>query len=142
MVERLIIILQTNPKLSKLIEENNQIFIAYIPTHRYRKHFVKWYNQSQVLAEDISQKLRLPIIDILQKPEASKAQAKLQRTQRLVNLQWKFIINPEVELKWNETIILIDDVTTTNATLNEAAHTIKYQYPFVKIRWLVIARHN
>lgn len=141
-VDRLVIILQTNEKLNKLIEEKNQILISYIPSHRYRKHFVKWYNQSQVLAENISQKLQIPIVDILQKPQASKAQAKLQRTQRLVNLQWKFVFNPNIQLEGHETIILIDDVTTTNSTLNEAARTIKNQYPYVKVRWLVIARHN
>jgi len=142
LIDRLIVILQTNEKLNKLIEEKNQILISYIPTHRYRKHFVKGYNQSQVLAENISQKIQIPIVELLQKPQASKAQAKLQRNQRLVNLQWKFILNPEIKLQGHETILLIDDVTTTNATLNEAAHTIKSQYPYTKIRWLVIARHN
>lgn len=142
LADRLIVILQTNEKLHKLIKEKNQILIAYIPTHRYRKHFVKGYNQSQVLAENMSQKIQIPIVELLQKPQASKAQAKLQRNQRLVNLQGKFILNPNIQLQGHETILLIDDVTTTNATLNEAARTIKSQYPYTKIRGLVIARHN
>ena len=115
-------------------QNTNQILISYIPTHRYRKHFVKGYNQSQVLAENISQKIQIPVGELLQKPHASKAQAKLQRNQRLVNLQGKFILNPKFHLQGHETLILIDDVTTTNTTLNEAARTIKAQYPLTKIR--------
>lgn len=146
LVDRLIVILQTNqkfnikPNLSNLSNPSN--LISYIPTHRYREHFVKGYNQSQVLAENIGQKTQIPIVELLQKPQASKAQAKLQRNQRLVNLQWKFVLNSDIKLEWHETILLIDDVTTTNATLNEAARTIKAQYPYTKIRGLVIARHN
>ena len=141
--ERLIITLQTHQTLQAIIQKkSNQIFLSYIPSHRYRKHFVKGYNQSQILTETISQKINIPMINILQKPQTTKAQAKLQRRQRLVNLQWKFIINSDTQLQWNETIILIDDVSTTNSTLNEAARTIKETYPHTKIRWLVIARHN
>lgn len=141
--ERLILVLKTNQKLRNTIEQNsNQIMISYIPTHRYRKHFVKWYNQSELLAEYLNQNLQIPMVDLLQKPQATKAQAKLQRTQRLVNLQGKFILNPNIQLEGHETIILVDDVTTTNTTLNEAARTIKAQYPYIKIRGLVLARHN
>lgn len=142
LVDRLTLALQTNQKLNKIIEKKNQILISYIPTHRYRKYFVKGYNQSQVLAENISQKIQIPVVELLQKPQASKAQAKLQRSQRLVNLQGKFTFNPNIQLHGHETILLIDDVTTTNATLNEAARTIKAQYPYTKIRGLVLARHN
>lgn len=144
--DRLILTLQTNHKLNIIINNDLKktwwLLLSYIPTHRYRKHFIKWYNQSEVLARIISQKIQIPTIDLLQKPQATKAQAKLQRNQRLVNLQWKFTLNSEIQLKNNETIILIDDISTTNSTLNEAARTIKLQYPHTKIRWLVIARHN
>lgn len=99
LVDRMVLALQTNQKLHKNIEEKNQILISYIPTHRYRKHFVKGYNQSQVLAENIGQKIQITSIELLQKPQATKAQAKLQRNQRLVNLQGKFSINPEIKLQ-------------------------------------------
>ncbi len=99
LVDRMVLALQTNQKLHKNIEEKNQILISHIPTHRYRKHFVKGYNQSQVLAENIGQKIQIPSIELLQKSQATKAQAKLQRNQRLVNLQGKFSINPEIKLQ-------------------------------------------
>ncbi len=142
LAERLIIAIQSNQKLAQIITNKNKTIITYVPNHRYRKHFVKWYNQAEILAKRISEYFQIPIIELLKKPESTKSQAKLQRNQRLVNLQWKFIRNQNNTIRWDETILLVDDVTTTNSTLNEAAHSIKEQHPLTKIRWLVLARHN
>ncbi len=143
LVDRMILAIQTNKRLSAILENpSSNVVLSFVPAHRYRKHFVKWYNQAQLLAENIAEKIQIPVAEILQKPQMTKAQAKLQRNQRLVNLQGKFILNPNIQLLWDETIILIDDVTTTNATLNELATTIKIQYPQIKVWGLVLARHN
>jgi len=41
-----------------------------------------------------------------------------------------------------QTILLIDDVTTTGATLNELAGMIKQYYPHIHIWGVVVARHG
>jgi len=137
--DRLILLLQTNPK----IDINNwSTIITHIPAHRYREHFTKWYNQSEVLASQISQKTGIIHLNLLEKPKSTKSQVKLQKSQRLTNIQGKFTKNPEITLRWDETILIVDDITTTNATLNEATITIKQYYPNVKIRGLVLARQQ
>lgn len=135
--DRLILALQSNQNLSL----NNSI-ITYVPSHRYRHYFIKWYNQSQILANKISQKLWIPITDLASKIRHTRSQAWLNRSQRLSNLIDVFKLNQNTNIKWNETIIIVDDITTTWSTINHIAETIKKQYPHTKIRWLVLGRSN
>jgi predicted amidophosphoribosyltransferase len=85
--------IQAHQKLSAIIDQYREqgrperLIITYIPSHRYRKKFVKGYNQSQILAEKIHERLLIPIIEILQKPGKTRSQALLNRKQRLTNLQ-------------------------------------------------------
>ena len=37
--------------------ENNQTLITYVPSHRYRRIFIKGYNQSQLLAKECALQL-------------------------------------------------------------------------------------
>jgi competence protein ComFC len=141
LAKRLVVILKTNQKLEQYHKEK-RLFLCPIPSHRYRKHFIKGYNQSEILVEEISKETTIPSRNLLEKTQATKTQAHLQRNQRLVNLKGKFWIRSHSEMEGNETIILIDDISTTNSTLNEAALSIKNHYPQVKIRGLVLARHN
>lgn len=148
LADRMILAIQSHEKLSSIISQYREqgrpewLIITYIPSHWYRKRFVKWYNQSEVLADNIHQKLRIPMLEILEKPKKTKNQAKLKREERLINLQWKFRKNPEIHLYGNETILIVDDVSTTGSTLEEAARTIKEIYPNTKIRGIVVARHT
>jgi predicted amidophosphoribosyltransferase len=45
-----------------------------------------------------------------------------------------FVLEKSSTLKGNETILIVDDITTTGSTINEIAKTIKTQYPQIKIR--------
>ena len=161
LVDRLILALQANAKVSShfpsLIREgfgvglstanppflipNSSFLISYVPSHRYRKFFVKGYNQSELLAKTLAKKLWLPCSQIVQKTKYTKSQAGLKRSDRLKNLKNVFSLKQNI-LNGDETILLIDDVTTTWSTLNQIAGTIKQTYPKVKIWGLVIARHN
>lgn len=84
--DKLILALQSNPKITHNIK-NSPVIITDIPSHRYRKHFIKGYNQSEVLANNMSSKLQIPYIPLLQKPHSTKSQTKLKRNERLINLQ-------------------------------------------------------
>lgn len=116
--------------------------VTFVPSHRYRKYFTKWYNQSELLAKNLAKKLWLPCSQLVQKTKYTKSQAKLTRKDRLKNLKNAFSLTQTHNLTETETVLLVDDVTTTWSTLNQIAKTIRTTYPKVKIRWLVIARHN
>ena len=129
LAQRLANIFACNQKISP---ENT--IITYTPGHRRKTHMVKGYNQAEVLAEHLSTITEIPLINLLSKPEATTSQVKLHKEQRMVNVLGKFHMNPQNPLKGNETIIVVDDITTTTSTLNEIALTIKHHMPLAKIR--------
>lgn len=120
---------------------NSKLFISFIPSHRYRHYFVKWYNQSELLARKLSEKLKVPLVAIAQKKKHTKTQASLDRNGRLHNLKNAFSLIPNLKFIGNETILIVDDITTTWSTINELAKLIKHYYPSIKIRWAVLWRH-
>jgi len=67
--------------------------------------------------------------NILIKPKETEHQARIEnRTERLKNIIGSFAIkseNKNIESVKGRNIILIDDITTTGATLNEARKTLK-----------------
>jgi len=142
LIERLAIALQANQSFqnSKFWILNSK-FITRVPTHRYRQYFVKGYNQSKVLAKKLSETTRIPRVKVAKKKRHTKTQASLNREWRLKNLKNAFSLVENLQFRGNETILIVDDVTTTWSTINELAKLIKFQYPKIKVRWAVLGRH-
>jgi competence protein ComFC len=114
--------------------------ITSVPLHK-DKAASRGFNHSQLLAQELSRSLNIPYIDILEKHRSTKNQADLDRQKRLTNLENAFSINPNLtkDLDVNS-ILIIDDICSTGATLNECAKTIKKFYPNTKIYGLCLAR--
>ena len=68
---------------------------------------------------------RLTLVPALVRTRETKMQSTLRRAERLTNMRGAFGIAPGTPSLHNTTVLLIDDVTTTGATLSEAAHTLK-----------------
>lgn len=95
-----------------------------VPLHRAR-HRERGFNQSEVLAEGVSQAINLPLVkDILKRKKNTKDQTYLNAQQRTENVRDAFmVIQPE---RINERdVILVDDVITTGATLNECTRMLQ-----------------
>ena len=96
---------------------------------RYRE---RGYNQAELICIELIKinKLRYGVDlklenNILIKPKETEHQARIEnRAQRLKNIIDSFTIKNEKTVK-NRNIILIDDITTTGATLNEAKKILK-----------------
>ncbi len=81
------------------------------------------YNQAQLLAEHFCEQLDLPQpLDALKKIKETERQEKLNKKQRQENLVGAFAASEEVRGK---RVLLIDDIKTTGATLNECAKALK-----------------
>lgn len=136
--------------LKKSLNNQNDWIIIPIPLHRSRLNW-RGFNQSEEIAKIISQKFNWPILNnilIRKKKTAKQAEIK-EKEKRRENLKDAFNLSPHVKNiknKLSDTkalegkkIILLDDVCTSGATLEEAAQILKIAGA-KKIIGLVIAK--
>lgn len=82
------------------------------------------YNQALDLAKELSTLLGVPAMDILKREKRYAHQAELGRDMRWRNLKESMSPRRDVNLR-GERVLLVDDVTTTGATLDEASRVLK-----------------
>lgn len=139
--QRLQRLLQTNESLQQDIQSWST-WLTHIPSHRRRHYITKWYNQSQLLADRISKQSGINHISLLRTHRRHRAQTKRNRYQRRQNLFNAFTKHDTKQVKNTDTIIIVDDITTTGSTLINAARILHKSYPQSKIRGIVVARKH
>lgn len=94
-----------------------------IPLHK-RRRAERGYNQAQLLAEALGERLAVPVRTDLLARERNTTPLKCQNyEERQNNLKKAFkIVQNDVKLK---TIILVDDIYTTGSTIDEAARSLR-----------------
>lgn len=103
----------------KIVTSYNGFTVCPIPTSYIKRRLKGWYQLDLILS--LLKKRSIPISNILGK-RLGKTQKKLNRDQRLSNLNNKFYIKRgEIPQK----ILLLDDVYTTGATLNSCYQLLK-----------------
>ena len=113
--------------------------ICYVPISKdsLKK---RGFNQCSVLAKNISSILDIPVIDCLVKVKDTKEQKLLGKEERMKNILDAFEIKNKEKL-FKKNILLIDDVYTTGATINECKKNIE-KCNINKIYLLTIAKSN
>lgn len=93
--------------------------IVPVPLHRWRL-LQRRYNQSALLASAVAKAAQLPCLpDALRRTRHTAQQAGLTREQRQDNVRAAFAVAPAKKtLLSGKSVLLIDDVLTTGATLN------------------------
>lgn len=105
-------------KEKKMIESID--LIMYMPSHR-KKEAKRGYNQSELLATYIGKQLNVEVShNNLIKVRHTKDQNKLDRIQRLNNLNNSFKVKNREEIQ-DKRILLIDDIITTGTTMSECS---------------------
>jgi len=95
-----------------------------VPLHR-QKQRDRGYNQAALLAAALATRLDRPYAgDVLVRTRATPTQTRLHVEQRRRNVRQAFAVRGSEWVR-GRTVLLIDDVMTTGATLNEAAATLK-----------------
>lgn len=97
-----------------------------IPLHK-RKFRERGYNQAERIAHGVSRVTSIPVrTDLLRRTRLTQSQTTLTLEERKKNMEAAFEVMPgkERELK-GMTIILIDDVITTGATIVACAATLR-----------------
>lgn len=81
------------------------------------------FNQSRILAVNIAAGFGLPVVNSLKKTRRTGRQNELSRKERLVNLREAFRVKDGAGIS-NLKVLLIDDVMTTGATLDECTYAL------------------
>lgn len=121
------------------IKSTSDWLIVPIPLSKNRLK-ERGYNQAELIAGYLAEKIKIPFCaDALIKIKNTPTQVSIKnKKERLKNLNGAFAIkNPELVERKN--IILIDDVSTTGATLREAKKVLKLAGA-KKVIALVVAR--
>ncbi|MBX7148564.1 ComF family protein [bacterium] len=100
-----------------------------VPLH-LKKLKARGYNQSLLIVEKVSHKTKIPFLrDSLKRVIDTAPQVGLGREERLQNMKGAFLFEDNPELLKDKKVVLIDDVTTTGATLQACAKALKDHAP-------------
>jgi len=97
--------------------------VTYVPLHKSKER-QRTYNQSFLLAEEIAGRLNRKLSDYLERTQATVSQTHLTSAARADNVRNKFAIKRRYALE-GQRVLLVDDVMTTGATVNECARILK-----------------
>lgn len=98
-------------------------YISFVPMAFLQK-ISRDYNQSEVLSTKLSKELRLPVKCVLCKSFDNGTQHEASQNRRKGNVLGVYDVKNEKDVK-GKTILLVDDIKTTGATLNECAKVLK-----------------
>ncbi|MEM6781212.1 MAG: ComF family protein [Pseudomonadota bacterium] len=100
-------------------------FLVPVPLHRWRL-LKRRYNQAAVIAQALGRDIKMPSIpDALLRVRSTPSQGHLRAKERAQNVKKAFAVNERrTERMKGKTIVLIDDVYTTGATVNECTRAL------------------
>jgi ComF family protein len=101
--------------------------IIPVPLHRWRL-FKRRYNQAALLSLELGRVSgKTVIVDAMQRHRATQSQGHMSRDERHENIKGTFNISPSHrEAIKGKNIVLVDDVLTTGATVNECSRILKF----------------
>jgi len=95
--------------------------VVPVPLHSLRQR-EREFNQVLPLAKEVARRKKLPLRSLLKRVAATSFQAGSNREKRLQNLEGAFALHQPTSLHGN--YLLVDDVLTTGATLDECAKVL------------------
>lgn len=116
-------------KLQEDVAENhefrmtkNEPVLCPVPLHWIRK-FSRGFNQAELLARVVGEARRWEVCSLLRRTRWTGSQVGRRREERLRGVQDAFAVRSGITLPPH--VILVDDLSTTGATLNECAKALK-----------------
>ncbi len=127
------------PYLISLVESRQwkPDLVIPVPISKSRKK-TRGYNQAAMLSRPLARYFNLPHhVDLLLRIKETESQIQLSAEDRFHNMEGAFWINP-AKLK-GRTILVIDDIITTGATMNQCAKAL-FEAGAEKVYGLSIAK--
>ena len=103
---------------------SGRYLIASIPTTRRRAR-TRGYNQAEVLAEAVVDRVDMPLVGALERRQGGSTQVGLHPAERRANVRRAFTVRAEARATLKGArVLLVDDVLTTGSTAMEAARPL------------------
>lgn len=113
--------LKENKKDLKNLKKYDIIIVVPVSISRKKE---RGYNQSTILAKEISRIIERPFIEnVLYKIKNTVPQSTLNKEQREQNAKGVYKVN-NIQKIYNKKILIFDDIYTTGSTLNECAKVL------------------
>lgn len=114
-------------KIYKRLTETDKLkeidVVTYVPMDK-KGLYRRGYNQTKIMAYEISGLSGIPCKGLLKKVKATAEQKKLGAEERRKNIAGAFALLGKTDVKGSR-VLVIDDVSTTGSTLCEAARALK-----------------
>lgn len=116
--------------------------IVPLPLH-WRRQMKRGYNQSHYIARGIQQVTHIPVMkNVVKRIRNNSSQTRLNARQRIENVEGIFQLK-HPELIAGKHVLLVDDVTTTGATLSSCAKELaKAQGVNISVLTLAVASNS
>ncbi len=117
----------------------DQRFDALVPMPlHWLKRWQRGFNQARLLAEEISRRTGIPVLDAARRRRSTASQAGLSHAERRRNVAGAFAVRRRARLEGLR-LLLVDDVFTTGATASSCAAALK-RAGAVQVTVLALAR--
>ncbi len=121
------------------IKHLNFDYIVPIPLH-WSRFAWRGYNQAEEIAKIIAKKSGKPVVHVLKRIKRTRYQSQLKFEDRKHNVKNVFALNLLAkDMFKNKHILLVDDLMTTGATLQDAAREL-FKVKTVKVSGGVVCR--
>lgn len=96
--------------------------ICYVPVHKI-KMSKRGYNQSEIIAKEVSEIISTPLIHMLERKSNIETQTHFGRMDRLKNQEGS--IGLKTDISGYQHVLMIDDILTTGATIETCYDAIR-----------------
>jgi ComF family protein len=112
--------------LAAMVARSGLRFDAVVPVPlHWTARLLRQFNQTELLAESLSKRLRLPVRKALNRRRYTPSQRNFSRSERFLNVHGAFGPGMEAHVVKGRSILLVDDIMTSGATAAECARTLK-----------------
>lgn len=112
--------------LSEALLLCRDVVLVPVPLHP-RREWHRGYNQAALIAQQLGALWNVPVLNtLLRRLRHTQPQAQLSRAARMKNMHNMFALtDDDKSTSVPSTVVLVDDVMTTGATMNDAARALK-----------------
>ena len=99
-------------------------YILFVPLHKKRMR-KRGFNQAEKIAKSLSKLINISVVDNIERIYNTERLYKLNKDEREKELKNVFLLKDSKHELKNKNILLVDDIFTTGATVNEISKLLK-----------------